>query len=152
MVHFEKDKKGKPIVIIKLEGWLVKNEESVREIQVSPNAADVLIRRDRQKARGARYVFPAPKDPGKPLSRKHLNRMWHRMLKCAGLASSGFEFHWLRHTLYTRLLIEKGVPVAAVSAVGGTSMRTLSKHYLEGTASRTAIVGQSISHRFEEEE
>lgn len=152
MVHFERDRKGRPIVILRLEGWLVKNAESERELQVSPNASEVFHRRQRLRNPASPFVFPSPKDPMKPMSRKLLHSMWRRMLKKAGLASSGFLFKWLRHTLYTQLLVEKGLPVAAVSAVGGTSMATLSKHYLNKSARRTAKVGKAVRHTFQEEE
>jgi integrase len=136
-LHFTKDQ-----VIYEVPEWFAKIGES-RELILSANSFRVLKRRKSAKAKSP-FVFPAPKNPEKPMSKVHLGRMWRRMKKKAGLSLTiPMKFTWLRHSLYTKLLIQMGLPIGQVSAAGGTSMKTLEKNYLIKDAGRTQGVASA---------
>ena len=55
-----------------------------------------------------------------------------------------FLFHWLRHSTYSKLLLDAELPVQHVSEAGGTSIAVLQQRYLKSNAARTRSVGQAI--------
>lgn len=152
MVRVFKDKQGRQAVEYDLPEWFVK--KNARKVMLTPNAAAVILRRRAETMKlppkeRSPYVFPAPKNRSKPLSRKTVNRMWHRMRAAVGLAPSvKIHFHWFRHNVYRRLTKIHGVPLASVSQVGGTSTRTLQKHYDLEEEQATLQVAASINLPF----
>lgn len=122
-------------------------KKGARKIQLTPNAAQVIMRRWEVRralppAERSPFVFPAPKDPRKPLSRKTLNRMWHRMKAAAGIPDAKIQFHWFRHNVFRRLTKVHGFAPAVVAQVGGTSAATIQKHYdLEEEQARVQVAG-----------
>lgn len=137
-VHFQKDGR----VLIDLPAWFTKTAKG-RRFYVNAKAADMLRRRHKVRDPRTKYVFPAPKDPLEHCSRKHENRMFRRACEAAGLPDT-MTFHHLRHTMYTRTLMEAKLPVQHVSLYGGTSIRTLQKNYLQSKPEDTAMVGEVI--------
>ncbi len=121
---------------ITLPDWFVK--ANPRAIQVSPYAAELLS----SHPRVSRFVFPSPQDPGKPENRKYQNKRWRMIRLKAGITHG--RFMDLRHSFYTKTLLELGMPIQTVSEYGGTSIRTLQKVYLHGSAERTAQVAAAV--------
>ncbi len=110
-------------------------KKGARRLRLTPNAAAVIIRRAAERrrlpvAKRSPFVFPAPKDPSKPVSRKTVNRMWHRMKAKAGIPQdTKVQFHWFRHNVFRRLTKIHGLTPAEAAQAGGTSAATIEKHY-----------------------
>lgn len=129
------------VAVISLPASFTKTARG-RSLEAGPNASQVLLRRFEK--RSGLWVFPAPTDLRRPISDVQLSKLWRRMLKKAGLRP-GPKFHFLRHTFYTRALLDAQVPVQLVSEYGGTSIVTLQKHYLRGDSRRTAVVSRAVN-------
>lgn len=152
MVSFEKDEHGKPIVIYRFPEWFTKTREA-REMTLSPRSAEILRARYKTRDKASPYVFPSPKNPTtKPISKKMLSRMWGRMKERAGIPNAKIKFHWLRHSFYSKALLEALVPVSLVSEAGGTSIATLQSRYLKSTAQTTRAVSHAVDLFKDEEE
>lgn len=123
-----------------------------RSFQASPDAAEVFHRL-RKGAKGD-HVFPSPRRPSAAVSDVFLSRMWRRMLVLA--RKDGFKgeayFHWLRHSYYTKALLDARVDVQVVSEYGGTSIATLQKRYLKGDPRRTAAASTAVKLTRKDEE
>ncbi len=132
----------KNAIVVRLPGWFTKTDAG-REFQLGPLAAEVIRRRHKRRNPSSPFVFPATKDPSKPMSDVHRSRMWRRMLKRAGI-KPGIKFHWLRHTFYNKALLEAREPIQHVSEYGGTSIATLQRNYLKSDAVRTASVASAV--------
>lgn len=141
-------------VVVKLPPWFTKTETG-REFQLSPQASHIVA--VRCMLGDSKYLFPAPKNPKKPLSDVQLSRMWRRMLAKVNVdrekqglppfpigRNGGIKFHWTRHSAYSKLLLDAREAPAAVSEFGGTSIATLQKNYLRSNAVRTRTVGQAL--------
>jgi integrase len=135
-------------VVVTLPPWFTKVRGDGREFQASPMLEKVLRRRYRERDRLSPFVFPSPKNPQKPVNKKHLSKMWRRMLKAAGLEPGTLKFHWLRHTFYNRALFEAREPIQHVSEYGGTSIATLQKNYFKSDSLRTASVSKAVNIDF----
>lgn len=146
MVDFQEDGS----VIYRLPASFTKTK-TARELYLSPRASQVVRRRREGALEGSRYVFPSPRDPGRPMSRKHLSDMWLRMKKKAGITSK-LKFHWIRHTFYSRAILDALIPIATVGQAGGTSAKTLEKRYLKSTAEKTRAVSVAVKVDFEKKE
>lgn len=147
--------RGKGLATIKIPDWFEKRNKG-REIVVSEAATKVIRRR--QKSRRGRYVFPAPKDPNKSLSGCQLSRYWRRSVTAVNeeLAKKnldpfpvgrdgGIRFHWLRHTFFTRALLEAKKELPMVAAYGGNSPRILYDRYMSKDANRTAGMAGAVT-------
>lgn len=128
--------------MVKTEGKIVEYvlpeslvKKNARTIRLTPNAAKVVLRRLKKRnifpvSRRSPFVFPSVRDINKPLGCVHRCRMWNRMKAKAGIPSDfAIHFHWFRHNVYRRLLKVHNVHISAVSQVGGTSIKTLQRHY-----------------------
>jgi integrase len=151
---------GEEITIYKLPEWFTKTRDA-REITLSANANRILRERHRRRAKGSVYVFPSPKDPSRPISRQYRTKLWNEMKELARkrAAKKGIEFptgratfQVLRHNFYRKALLDRGLPLAAVSMAGGTSMKTLQNSYLSGQAHQTRLVTQAVQLKLENEE
>lgn len=147
MVEIDKD-----AVTLSLPSWFTKTRKA-RELRVSPHSEAILRARLLSRDKASPYVFPAPSDPLKPLSKKVLSTRWRKMLKAAKeaaklegheLKTDGLRFHWMRHSFYTKALLEAKLPVQEVSEYGGTSISTLQKRYLRSNAIRTKSVSLAV--------
>lgn len=149
---FENRKLAWAFIRVLDEGTVVRFPESVyhgkkskgREVRVGPLSSGVLARRMAERKPESPWVFPSDKDPAKPMNRKQVSRLWRRMLETAGVTGE-VHFKWLRHTFYTTALLEKRQDIAKVSEFGGTSIRTLQKHYLKADHVRTAEVSTTMT-------
>lgn len=138
-------------VVCKLPPWFTKTERG-RELELSPAASAEL--RDLKRAAGKSWgtcVFPSPKNPSNPISDVIRSRDWRMMLRRVGI-SKAYKFHWLRHSVYSKLLLDARIPVQHVSEAGGTSISVLQKRYLKSDHKRTREVGQAIRLNLGEEE
>ena len=121
-----------------LPDWYVK--ANARSILLSPRAAELLAAHPRH---GSKFVFPAPHDEARCESAVHHSRRWRRALGKAGLPAT-IKFYDLRRSFYNKTILEMGLPIQLVSEYGGTSIRTLQKAYLQGSAERTAAISRAI--------
>jgi integrase/recombinase XerD len=100
-----------------------------RNVMLSPEMLDLL--RQWWKARPSRYdgqtpvqerwLFPGSKGSrvGKPITTRHLNRLFHEAAKAAGIKKS-VTLHALRHSFATHLL-ERGTDIRIIQALFGTA-------------------------------
>lgn len=135
-IQFDKER-----VIIHIPADFSKTK-SPRSLEASPNAAALL--RQRFEKRVGPFVFPAPRNTFKSLSKKHMGKIWHAMLKRAGYPSD-LKFHWLRHSFFTKTLLDAKLPLAEVSQYGGNSPNILMKRYLQDDPRRTSSVARAIN-------
>ena len=96
-----------------------------RNVMLSPEMLDLL--RKWWKVRPSRYdaglsvqdcwLFPSRKTPGKPMTTRHLNRIFHATAEAAGIRKS-VTLHALRHSFATHLL-ERGTDIRFIQALLG---------------------------------
>lgn len=152
MVRILNQSEGPPVVEFVLPESFVK--ANARTVRLTRNAAAVVVRRWHEMMAlppddRSPYVFPAPRNPKKPLNRVQVNRMWRRMKKAVGVAPEvQMHFNWFRHNVYNRLRKIHGVDISSVSQVGGTSIRTLQKHYDLEEEESTIRVANAINLPF----
>ena len=138
-------------VILRLPGWFTKTELD-RELELSANASKMLARRLKANRKPkSLYVFPSPGRPEMPISDVTFSIKWRQMIKAAGLPKS-YKFHYLRHSVYTKLIYDAGLPIQHVSAAGGTSVPVLMRRYPKATHVHTRLVSQAISLKLEKDE
>jgi integrase len=150
-VRFDRDHTAE----IHLPAWFPKNRKA-RAFRAGPNGSAMLWRRYRERLLGSEFVFPAPKDPKKPISDVMISRLWRRMIARLNEAREkenlppvpAGKFHWTRHSAYTKVILDAQENIAKVSEVGGTAITTLQKNYLKSDPRRTASVGQAIKIAF----
>lgn len=128
-------------VIIRIPGEFAKTGTG-RSLEASPNASQCL--RKRFLTRKGPYVFPALTDAHKALSDCQFSRLWRTMLKSAEMPA-GIKFHWLRHSFFTKALLDAKLPLAEVAQYGGNSPTILMKKYLQDDPARTRGVSRAVS-------
>lgn len=134
MVEFKK------LVTIRLPEWFTKTR-TAREFVVGPSSSDMLRRR--RKDPGTEYVFPSQLNPHRPVNEMTFSKHWRKLVLAAELPA-GSKFHWLRHTFFTRALLEAEKPLPMVAAYGGNSPKILYDRYLSKQASHTSDVAGSV--------
>lgn len=80
-------------------GGSVKTTDSAQPLPLSQLACDVLKEWKKEQSSDSPYVFPSPRNPGKPL--RSVKRAWRTALKNAGVPY--FPIYNLRHVFCTRL-------------------------------------------------
>ena len=123
---------------------LPKTKSAERKIPMSPKVINAL---KQQKAQGITsiedYVFTRPN--GKPID-KHLDRIWARALKKAGLRHR--PSYQLRHTFATQCII-RGLPLPYIAKVmGHSTIDTLVRHYAGWIDKATAEQDQKLKAAF----
>jgi len=118
-----------------------------RNVMLSPEMLDLL--RQWWKARSSRYdgetpvqerwLFPGAKGRrvGKPITTRHLNRLFHEAAEAAGIKKS-VTLHALRHSFATHLL-ERGTDIRIIQALLGHDK-------LETTARYTRVATGMIAN------
>lgn len=128
-----------------------------RSFELSANGSKVI--RNRFQKKKSIFVFPSPKNLKKPVSSVHLSRLWRRMIQNTNQALAhegstlryppGLIFHWLRHTFFTKALLDAKLPLAEVAQYGGNSPGILMKRYLQDDPSRTRSVAKAVNLNLE---
>src|SRR5262249_40830599 len=116
-----------------------------RNVMLSPEMLALL--RQWWKVRPARYdaglpmqerwLFPSRKNPGRPMTTRHLNRIFHETAEAAGIRKSVTR-HALRHSFATHLL-ERGTDIRIIQALLGHDK-------LETTARYTRVATGMIAN------
>lgn len=115
-----------------------------RTLEASPNASECLSLRLIQRT--GPYVFPSPKSALKSISASHLRKLWVRMKKRAGLPlTTPMRFQWLRHSFFTKALLDSKFELQEVSEYGGNSPEILMKRYLQSDKNRTRRVASAVN-------
>src|SRR5438874_8579583 len=117
-----------------------------RNVMLSPEVLDLLrqwwkvrpSRYDMETPLQERWLFPGSKGrrAGKPLTKRHLNRLFHEAAQAAGIKKS-VTLHALRHSFATHLL-ERGTDIRIIQALLGHDK-------LETTARYTRVATGMIS-------
>jgi len=131
--------------------WRAEHDKSgFEEIVPMSEAVQEALKeaRKRQQAIGSAPVFPAPRNPTKPVDRHVLDNWLRQAYAAAGLASQpGGIWHPLRRKWATE---RKGYPVKDVAAAGGwKTERVLLTSYQQSDAATIKMVVLEPSHRLE---
>ncbi len=98
----------------------------------------------RRMAGGAEFLFPSPKDAGRPLGK--ILKLWYAVRREAGLED--VRLHDLRHT-YASHAVMQGTPLPVVARLLGHSQSTMTLRYAHTGDSQTETaaerVGEAIS-------
>ena len=118
-----------------------------RNVMLSPEMLDLLrqwwkvrpSRYDEERPVQERWLFPGAKGrrAGKPITTRHLNRLFHEAAEAAGIKKS-VTLHGLRHSFATHLL-ERGTDIRIIQALLGHDK-------LETTARYTRVATGMIAN------
>jgi site-specific recombinase XerD len=117
-----------------------------RNVMLSPETLALL--RQWWKARASRYdagmpvqerwLFPSRKSAGKPLTTRHLNRLFHEAADAAGIRKS-VSLHALRHSFATHLL-DNGTDIRKIQALlGHKKLETTARYVHVATGMISAV-------------
>jgi site-specific recombinase XerD len=117
-----------------------------RNVMLSPEMLDLL--RQWWKARPSRYdaglpvqerwLFPSRKNAGKPITTRHLARLFHQTVDAAGIRKS-VRLHVLRHSFATHLL-ERGTDIRFIQALLGHEKLDTTALYTHVATGRIASI------------
>ena len=117
------------------------------------NAASAMGRRrwrllERQPRSGSKYVFPSPRDPGRPLYRNL--SLWYLVRKEAGIED--VRIHDLRHTFASHAVL-RGIPLPVVSRLLGHKRPSMTLRYAHvgdrETEAAAERIGRAIAQELE---
>jgi integrase/recombinase XerD len=91
-----------------------------------------------------RLVFPGRK-PGKPLTTRQLNRLFHEACEAAGIQKR-VTLHSLRHSFATHLL-DQGTDIRLIQAVLGHDKLDTTARYTRVATGRIAIIASPLSSK-----
>jgi integrase/recombinase XerD len=85
-----------------------------------------------------RLLFPSRKSAGRPITTRHLNRLFHEAADAAGI-KKGVTVHTLRHSFATHLL-ERGIHIRTLQALLGHSKLETTARYAHVATGMIAAV------------
>jgi site-specific recombinase XerD len=74
-----------------------------------------------------RWLFPSRKSAGRPITTRHLNRLFHEAAEVAGI-KKGVTLHTLRHSFATHLLEDKKDIRVIQALLGHTKLETTARY------------------------
>jgi integrase/recombinase XerD len=95
-------------------------------------------RRDTGIALPERWLFPSRKSAGRPISTRHLNRLFHEAADAAGI-KKGVTLHTLRHSFATHLL-ERQTHLRTIQALLGHAKSDTTTRYAHVAAGMISAV------------
>jgi site-specific recombinase XerD len=123
-----------------------------RHVMLPEEVLDLL--RQRWKERPAHFdagvppqerpVFPGRK-PGKPLTTRQLNRLFHEACDAAGIKKR-VTLHSLRHSFATHLL-DRGTDIRSIQAVLGHAALDTTARYTRVATGRIAVIASPLSRK-----
>jgi site-specific recombinase XerD len=117
-----------------------------RNVMLSPEMLNLLrqwwrarpSRYDRGLPVQERWLFPSRKTSGKPITTRHLARLFHQAAEAAGIRKS-VTLHVLRHSFATHLL-ERGTDIRFIQALLGHSKLDTTARYAHVATGRIAKI------------
>ena len=85
-----------------------------------------------------RWLFPSRKTPGRPMTTRHLSRLFHEASDAAGIKKS-VTLHALRHSFATHLL-ERGTDIRIIQALLGHNKLDTTARYTRVATGMIAAV------------
>jgi integrase/recombinase XerD len=132
--------------IVRLKVKHIDREQNIIRIEQSKGRKDrnvmlpqkmLVLLRQWWKARSSRYdagipvqdrwLFPSRKSAGRPITTRHLNRLFHQAADAAG-SKKGVTLHTLRHSFATHLL-ERPTHIRTIQALLGHSKSNTTARY-----------------------
>ena len=107
-----------------------------RRVFLNPPARAILKRHPRT---GCAYVFPSPKNPGRP--RSHNLALWRSVRKEAGIED--VRLHDLRHTFASHAVLQ-GIPLPVVSRLLGHKRPSMTLRYAHVGDGETEAAAERI--------
>ena len=101
--------------------------------------AEARVIVERRMTAGTEFLFPSPKDAGRPLSSNL--PLWYAIRKEAGL--DDVRLHDLRHT-YASHAVMQGTPLPVVAKLLGHSQTTMTLRYAHTGDAETAVAAERI--------
>ena len=107
-----------------------------REIVATETAAKLLTAW-KKIAPPSEWVFPSSYEGGTHITSDQRIADWERAIKRLNATAKKGDtiipahktMYWIRHTFYTQAILEDGHNISLVSALGGTSIQTIMRHY-----------------------
>ena len=121
---------------------LIDAKSGPRRVFLNAPARAIL---ERQPRSGSAYVFPSPRDPGRPLYRNF--SLWHTARKEAGIED--VRIHDLRHTFASHAVLQ-GVPLPVVSRLLGHNSPTMTLRYAHVGDRETEAAAERIGTAIEQ--
>src|ERR1700731_3905612 len=101
-------------------------------------AASPLIAPHRLSSMNNKWLFPSSKAAGRPITTRHLNRLFHEAADAAGI-KKGVTLHTLRHSFATHLL-ERQTHIRTIQALlGHTKPETTTRYAHVATGMISAV-------------
>lgn len=119
---------------------ITKNDET-QSLPLVSLAKSLLTDLEKNKIEGVDLVFPAEKDPTKPVS---IRKAWEAAVKEAELIN--FRFHDLRHTAASFLAMN-GASLLEIAAILGHKTLEMVKRYAHLTDNHTTLVVSSMNSK-----
>ena len=101
-------------------------------------------RHDAGIALAERWLFPSRKSAGRPITTRHLNRLFHAAADAAGI-KKGVTLHTLRHSFATHLL-ERQIHIRTIQALLGHTKPDTTTRYAHVATGMISAVESPLDH------
>src|SRR5262249_35073686 len=91
-----------------------------------------------------RWLFPSRKTAGRPITTRHLNRLFHEAADAAGI-KKGVTLHTLRHSFATHLL-ERKTHIRTIQVLLGHTKMDTTTRYAHVAAGMISAVESPLDH------